>query len=540
MTAVMMATTLTNAANSHPAATQKCFLCEVPRGPWAMLYDFSEPVCRACCNYEGVDKISEVIEKAKHLRRSFEVQPQRVHQQQHSPPAVTQNHVRSPHEQQVVGFVPSVTVGGVTRSVIPHNVQAAIRHSTHSQTPTYMLGSRDVTGKVQVVSPAPTCKAVPGFANIPAPAFAAQMQRVSMVAQSNGVPVPTSFALHNPTKPLHFATDAIPTPDSTTQRFAQIQDTLNTLSKSPPFCVRFSKDHSLVGRVIAFDAVCRGSDYELKVFIEYPVGSGTVFQSASGAGRQMYGEFRERLGIGGGFRGASSNGYKDLEFEQLHGEDDWKVLGELLTEEVRFFRGSIKKDLLPTPYLDPKFPELPPATLNATRGFLKNNLLNRKRRSSSEDNDGSESRKEQRIENGSSEKRGRHSPKSPHKSPSHMNGHSHSPLGSPTDCKSPTCSPQSRSRSSASPTAVSSLQNCDTPMQCLLCHRTLEDTRFVQCPSKTSHKFCFTCSRDSIKAQSSASSDIYCPSGMKCLVSGSSTPWAFMEQEISTILDANA
>lgn len=537
--AVMMAVTLANGTNNLTVpATQKCFLCEVPRGPWAMLYEFAEPVCRACCNYEGVDKIGEVIEKAKHLRRSFEIQqPQRVHQhQQHSPPAATQNHVRSPHEQQqVVGYMPSVTRTVMPHTVMPHTVSTAgIRHNTHSQPPTYMIGSRDIAGKVQVVSPVPTCKPVPGFANIPAPAFAAQMQRVSI--SSNGVPVPTSFALHNPPKPLHFSADSIPTPDSTTQRFAQIQDTLNTLSKSPPFRVRFSKDHSLVGRVIAFDAVCRGSDYELKVFIEYGVGTGTVFQSASGAGRQMYGEFRERLGIGGGFRGASSNGYKDLEFEQVHGEDDWRVLGELLTEEVRFFRGSIKKDLLPTPYIDPEHPDLPPATLNATRGFLKNNLINRKRRSSSEDTDGSEPRKEKRTEE-SSEIHNHHSPNSPHKSPRHVNGHSHSPLGSPTDCKSPSRSPHSRG--SMSPTSVTALQNSDNSMQCLLCHRTLEDTRFVQCPSKTSHKFCFTCSRDSIKAQSSASADIYCPSGMKCLVSGSSTPWAFMEQEITTILDAN-
>lgn len=530
MTTVMMATT----NHAAPAATHKCFLCEVPRGPWAMLYDFSEPVCRACCNYEGVDKISEVIEKAKQLRKTFDVPPQRsINLQQHSPPAMPQNHLNSPHEQQVLGFMPAVTVGGVTRPVVAHN---HLRH--HPSSPAYMISSRDGMGKVHVVSPVPTSKSIPGFAAIPTMAqqnFAAQMQRV------NGAVAPTSvYSLHN--NKVHFPTDVIPTPDSTTQRFAQIQDTLNTLSKSPPFRVRFSKDHSLIGRVIAFDAVCRGSDYELKVFIEYPVGSGTVFQSASGAGRQMYGEFRERLGIGGGFRGASSNGYKDLEFERLNGEDDWKVLGELLTEEVRFFRGSMKKDLLPTPFLDPKFPELPPATLNATRGFLKNNLLNRKRKSSSEDRDGSDSRKERKIEavNGSPENRGSRSPSSPSKSPHQLNGHSHSPspLGSPTDHKSPH-SPSSQGRGSVSPAAMPTT-NGDVHMHCLLCHRTLEDTRFVQCPSKHSHKFCFNCSAESIKTQSSNSSDVYCPSGMKCLVAGSSTPWAFMEQEIKTILVANA
>lgn len=522
----MMATTPASAVNVNSiAARQKCFLCEVPRGPWAMLYDFSEPVCRACCNYEGMDKIAEVIEKAKQMRINFEA----GYKQQRSPVSE-----RSPHEH-LVSFVPTAVTVGATRAV-----QSAVTTVRPQPQPaTYMIGTRDNLGKTAVHVVQSIAKTHPHAGFVPGmtqACFPAAMQRVVSVPSANGNPIPATFALHPSAKSLQLTPDhVLPTQDSTTQRFAQIQETLNTLSKSPPFRVRFSKDHSLVGRVIAFDAVCRGSDYELKVFIEYPIGSQTVFQSASGAGRQMYGEFRERLGIGGGFRGASSNGYKDLELELKHGEDEWKVLGELLTEEVRFFRGPVKKDLLPTPYLDPKFPNLPPATLNATRGFLKNNLLNRKRRSSNEENEGSEPRKQARMENGDSNNR--HSSKSPtHPA---TNGHAASPTAQSPTARSPTANshspPHSPQNSSQSPSA-----NSDTVMQCLLCHRTLEDTRFVQCPSQQLHKFCFNCSRDSIKKQSESSSDVYCPSGMKCLVVGSTTPWAFMEQEISTILQANA
>ena len=534
-----------------------------------MLYDFLEPVCRACCNYEGIDKIQEVIEKAKAVKSKFEVQngthQKHQHQQQLSPLHPESQHIRSPHEQ-LVSFVPAVTVG-VTRSPIPSI-------TTVPGPGQYMITSRGDMSKVHVVSPCreiATTKQHPGFTlpGVPQPSFAHMPRAVGVAVQPthSGSSIPTTFALqnlhHHSGKPMHLAAEhgtAAITHDSTSQRFAQIQDTLNTLSKSPPFRVRFSKDHSLIGRVIAFDAVCRGSDFELKVFIEYPIGSQTVFQSASGAGRQMYGEFRERLGIGGGFRGASSNGYKDLEFERVNGDDDWRVLGELLTEEVRFFRGSVKKDLLPTPYLDPKFPNLPPATLNATRGFLKNNLLNhRKRASSDETTEGAESRKEKRIENSeddNSHHHNHHSPRSPSKSPTSNHGSpicvngngyaTHSPCtsdkGSPTTTSPVSGLPNSEAHSPRSQSRTTPpLSSSDTvTMQCLLCHRTLEDTRFVQCPSTSSHKFCFGCSRDSIKKQSESSSDVYCPSGMKCLVAGSTTPWAFMEQEISTILQTNA
>ncbi|XP_066908227.1 interferon regulatory factor 2-binding protein 1 [Halyomorpha halys] len=72
-------------------------------------------------------------------------------------------------------------------------------------------------------------------------------------------------------------------------------------------------------------------------------------------------------------------------------------------------------------------------------------------------------------------------------------------------------------------------------LKCTICQERLEDTHFVQCPSVPHHKFCFPCSRDSIKRQG-AGSEVYCPSGEKCPLANSNVPWAFMQGEIATIL----
>ena len=78
------------------------------------------------------------------------------------------------------------------------------------------------------------------------------------------------------------------------------------------------------------------------------------------------------------------------------------------------------------------------------------------------------------------------------------------------------------------------VQNSET-LKCTICHERLEDTHFVQCPSVSEHKFCFPCSRNSIKIQG-AGAEVYCPSGKKCPLVGSNVPWAFMQGEIATIL----
>ncbi|XP_061700692.1 probable E3 ubiquitin-protein ligase IRF2BPL [Syngnathoides biaculeatus] len=520
---------------------QSCYLCDLPRMSWAMIWDFSEPVCRGCVNYEGADRIEFAVDTARRLRRTHGPcesksgkeadgagKPQRPpSSDRYSPPGadarVSLDQGRLPNGLGGQnGFKPDDGPPQLNRQ--SPNSRSRI-HGGLTAAPDLLPdapGAHHVAGRTAPQGSAlgPACLNEPNGKRPPS-ASGTDQDREMKDGQRNAETLSElSESLRN-------------RQEDWAGKPKMVRNTLVTLSGCTPFEVRFKKDHGLVGRVFAFDAVPKpGVDYELKIFIEYPSGSGNVFSSASGVAKQMYHDCMKDLG-----RGLSS-GFKYLEYEKKHGSGDWRLLGDLLPEPLRVFKDRVGGEMLPQPHVDGTRSPLPSSLLPSSRAQTP--CGPRKRKSSPEPESGpkpTEERRRQRLANRAD------ALKPPESAESDVVERTPSPDedggGGPACPASVQRGPPSLDRHPADDRVEMERTTAAAggPLCCTLCRERLEDTHFVQCPSAAHHKFCFPCSRDSIRAQGGGGgAEVYCPSGDKCPLLGSNVPWAFMQGEIATIL----
>uniref|UniRef100_A0A3Q3B721 Interferon regulatory factor 2 binding protein-like n=1 Tax=Kryptolebias marmoratus TaxID=37003 RepID=A0A3Q3B721_KRYMA len=486
--------------NMSPSRRRSCYLCDLPRMSWAMIWDFTEPVCRGCVNYEGADRVEFVIETARNLKRTHGSQEDRTSAGGPAKtPAVPSE--KEPNQLQTDGQ-------GSDR--YPLGAESRDRFDCCRG----FGGFKADDGPPDLNRQSPSSRSringglvlVPGQMTVP-PNLLPQVSRTS--AQNSvdpGGKRPASVSSTNQdrnqdrdrdVKEKQRNTEVLAELNESLQnrqeewasRPKAVRDTLVVLSGSTPFDVRFKKDHGLLGRVF------------------------------------MYQDCMKDFG-----RGLSS-GFRYLEYQMKPGSGDWRLLGDLLPESLRVFRDRVGEDLLPQPHIDP-MPPTPLVLLGQGSGSTRTG--GRKRKASpdpdlklTEDqnrqhwiNNQTESPKPAPLDRTSPAGPAAQCGQSPSKDPVHST--TDGPVSPGSDPGPPQSIPDSPPVHSG-------------PLSCTICHQRLEDTHFVQCPSVPDHKFCFPCSRDSIKAQG-GSGEVYCPSGTKCPLLGSSVPWAFMQEEIRTIL----
>ena len=613
-----------------------CYLCDLPRTPWAILHEFTEPICRGCCNYEGPERIEEVIDYARYLRKGWDNQIRAIKSQSVTSNGTSAISSPSPGSHSSNNGIdnaapPTLNSNGIASSSNFHHLHV------HSRGYPKQLNGEDEHIILKHENGTPVDPYPKRF-------FPGHPGEHPVFIHSD-VDDPDKRPQNFPSRPKHELPMPVP------RRHTEIGElpphvvkNLDILNGCVPFDVRFKKEHSLQARVISFEVVHRAgggnSDFEVKMYMEYPKNSGLMYQSASAVTKAMHQDAMKECGKN------LSSGFKYLEYEVQGKENEWRQLGDLLSESVRFLKEPISLELLPVRLSEQAYhysaslsnafkmrkrkieepdPFPPPQPSRAPRRTYKERedeqiqrhlwmqsqvdalRLSMAQLTNPMSHPGVHTMYRPAL-TGPAVEHGRPQASVPpvtavsSASPNHIHQHGghNGPMppsprttpwglpssmaalisaagsvepaigssqagsgnvavtqtsdiqtkgkstdkeqeytqesGSPSDGKTETTESSNSPSSGTLTTSAKGRQGAKTNhLKCSICGDLLEDTHFVQCPSVGNHKFCFPCSKDSIKKQGSGS-DVFCPSGKRCPLVGSNLPWAFMQSEIQTIL----